>query len=141
MWRTVLFMAVAACVDPAKIGVVSYILSRPGPMRRLVAYYIGGFGVSLIIGGVIVFVLDGVSIGTSSSIPPGIEIAVGVIAVLVGFEKLPHRVRDAVRSESPWIAGVSVGMPTAYYLAAVAAILRSGVGPPGRSAPFWSSIS
>jgi Sap, sulfolipid-1-addressing protein len=66
MWRTVLFMAVAACVDPAKIGVVSYILSRPGPMRRLVAYYIGGFGVSLIIGVVIVFVLDEVSIGKSS---------------------------------------------------------------------------
>jgi hypothetical protein len=174
MWGTVLLMAVAACIDPAKIGVVSYILSRPGPMRRLVAYYIGGFGVSLIIGVVIVFFLDLASIGKSSSIPPGIEIAVGVLALLVavlvgtgiaarvrdraqarrpsdhdsgkpptledkpsgverlpGFEKLPHRVQDALRSESPWIAwiaGVSVGMPTAYYLAAIAAILKSGVG-------------
>lgn len=143
-------------------------------MRRLVAYYIGGFGVSLIIGVVIVFLLDVASIGKRSSIPPDIEIAVGVLALLVavlvgtgiaarvrdraqarrpsdpgsgkpptaegierlpGFEKLPHRVQDALRSESPWIAwivGVSVGMPTAYYLAAIAAILRSGVGTAGQ---------
>ena len=50
---------------------------------------------------------------------------------LPGFEKLPQRVQHALRSESPWVAwvlGVAVGMPTPYYLAAIAAILASGVG-------------
>jgi len=161
MWGTVLLMAVVAGVDPARIGAVAYILSRPRAMRLLVAYYIGGFGVSLIVGGVIAFVLGGASIGKSSSVPPGIEIAVGALALLVavlvgtgiaarvrdraqarrqnhhagdkpptaageppgveslpGFERLPQRAQAALRSESPWIAwiaGVAVGMPTAYY--------------------------
>ena len=54
--------------------------------------------------------------------PPGIE-------SMPGFDKLPGRVKDALSKESPWvawIAGLSVGMPTAYYLAAIAAILKSG---------------
>ena len=46
-----------------------------------------------------------------------------------GFDKLPGRVKGALSKESPWvawIAGLAVGMPTAYYLAAIAAILKSG---------------
>ena len=49
---TVLLMAVVVAVDPAQVGAVAYILSRPSAMRLLVAYFIGGFGVSLIAGGV-----------------------------------------------------------------------------------------
>ena len=171
MWGTVLIMAVVAGVDPARIGAVAFILSRPKPMGLLGAYLFGGFGVSLIAGGLIVFVLGESGIGKSSSVPPEIEIAVGglalVVSVLVatgiaarirdrvqarrprpdgasqqgsgdehtgiekvpGFEKLPDHVQDVLRSESPWvawIAGVAVGMPSAYYLAAIAAILKAG---------------
>ena len=179
VWGTVLLMAVVAGVDPARIGAVAYILTRRSPMRLLVAYYVGGFGVSLIIGGVAVFLLRTADIGKSSSVPPEIEIAVGVLALVVavlvgtgvaarardraqerrhaagggsetepeagrepsgveklpGFEKLPQHVKDALRTESPWIAwiaGVAIGMPTAYYLAAIAAILKSGVGTGGQ---------
>lgn len=174
MWGTVLLMAVVVAVDPAQVGAVAYILSRPRAMRLLVAYFIGGFGVSLIAGAAILFVLDGVGVGQGSSIPPGIEIAVGALALLVaalvasgvagrlrdrgksrrvsgqladeptspdegrpgleklpGFEKLPHRLQDALHNDSPWIAwvyGVGFGLPSAYYLAALAAILKSGVG-------------
>jgi hypothetical protein len=173
MWGTVLLMAVVVAIDPAQVGAVAYILSRPRAMRLLVAYFVGGFGVSLIAGGVILFVLDGVGIGQSSSIPPGIEFAVGTLALVVaalvgsgvagrlrdraqsrragdqpadvppsardnrpslerlpGFDKLPHRLLDALHNESPWIAwiyGVGFGVPSAYYLAAIAAILKSGV--------------
>jgi len=174
MWGTVLLMAVVVALDPAQVGAVAYILSRPSAMRLLVAYLIGGFGVSLIAGGVILFVLGEAGLNKSSSIPPEIEIAVGALALLVaalvgsgvagrlrdrtqsrrdsnqpadrpasvgddrprleklpGFDKLPHRLQDALRNESPWIAwiyGVAFGMPSAYYLAAMAAILKSGVG-------------
>jgi len=178
MWGTVLLMAVVAGVDPVRIGAVAYILSRPKPMRLLVAYFVGGFGVSLIIGGVILFVLGEADVGKASSIPPEIEVAVGALALVVsvlvatgvagrlreraearkahgseqagaaegeksgleklpGFEKLPQRAQDALRTESPWIAwiaGVAIGMPTAYYLAAIAAILKSGVGTGGQIA-------
>jgi hypothetical protein len=44
-------------------------------------------------------------------------------------------VQDVLRSESPWIAwiaGVAVGVPSAYYLAAIAAVLKSGVGTGGK---------
>jgi len=54
--------------------------------------------------------------------PPGIE-------SMPGFDKLPGRVKNALSKESPWVAwvaGLAVGMPTAYYLAAIAAILKSG---------------
>ena len=174
MWVTVLLMAIVVALDPAQVGGVAYVLSRPSAMRLLAAYYIGGFGVSLIGGGVILFVLRGVGAGKSSSIPPEIEIAVGVLALvfaalvgsgfagrlhdraharrasdhpaatsssadadrpslekLPGFEKLPRRLQDALHNESPWIAwiyGVGFGMPSAYYLAAIAAILKSGDG-------------
>jgi Sap, sulfolipid-1-addressing protein len=131
---------------------------------------------TLIVGFVILFVLGEAGIGQASSIPPEIEIAVGVLALLVaalvgsglagrlrdwwqsrqskdqqgmdadgpsntdalrgierlpGYERMPRRVQVALESESPWIAwiaGVGVGMPNAYLLAAIAAILSSGVG-------------
>ena len=166
-------MAVVVAVDPAQVGAVAYILSRPTAMRLLVAYFIGGFGVSLIAGSVLLFILGAAGFGKSSSIPPEIEIAVGALALVVaalvgsgvagrlrdrtrsrrggdqradtsavgddrpslemlpGFGKLPHRLQDALHNESPWIAwiyGVAFGMPSAYYLAAIAAILKSGVG-------------
>jgi hypothetical protein len=178
MWGTVLLMAVIAGVTPARIGAVAYILSRRRPTRLLVAYLVGGFGVSLIFGGLIVVALDSANVGKSSSIPPAGEIAVGAVALLVavlvatgitarirdsakarraldhgiempsiagagphsidsvpGFDDLPRHLQDALRSESPWIAwvaGVAVGMPTSYYLAAIAAILNAGVGSGGQ---------
>jgi hypothetical protein len=130
--------------------------------------------VSLIAGGVILFILGQADLGKSSSIPPEIEITVGALALaaaalvgsgyavrlrdrararraldkprdrpptgrngragaeqMPGFDRLPHRLQDALHNESPWIVwiyGVAVGMPSAYYLAALAAILKSGVG-------------
>jgi hypothetical protein len=149
-------------------------LSRQRALRLLVAYLVGGFGVSLIAGSVILFVLGQAGLGKSSSVPPEIEIAVGALALVVaaligtglagrlrhrarprratseppdkparvaqgqpsvehlpGFDKLPHRLQGALQNDSPWIVwayGVAVGMPSAYYLAALAAILKSGAG-------------
>ena len=173
MWGTVLLMAVVAGADPVRIGAVAFMLTRTKPLRLLLGYLIGGFGLSLIIGIVVVFILKDLKVSAGSSIPPEIEIAVGALALLVailvgtrisakardvaqarhpeaklpnfdvashsegppgiesmpGFDKLPGRVKNALSKESPWvawIAGLSVGMPTAYYLAAIAAILKSG---------------
>jgi Sap, sulfolipid-1-addressing protein len=59
MFWNVLLLAAAAGVDPARIGAVAFILSRTRPVRLLVAYFVGGFGVSLIAGVVVLFVLKG----------------------------------------------------------------------------------
>jgi hypothetical protein len=167
-------MAVVAGIDPARVGGVAFMLTRTKPLPLLLGAWVGGFGLSLIIGGVIVFVLKDLGkVGAGSSVPPEIEVAVGslalVVAILVGsrvsakardvaqarhpgaklpnfdvaahpegppgiesmpgFAKLPERVKQVLSKESPWvawIAGLAVGMPTAYYLAAIAAILKSG---------------
>jgi hypothetical protein len=173
---------------------VAFILSRKRPLRLLVAYFVGGFGVSLIAGAVVLFVLKDVGVGKKSSVPPEIEVAVGALALvfaalvasglaarlrdwaqgrrgqtdsvassatdpaattapgaapaavattelpgkdklaeiekLPGLRKLAPVVQRALASESPWlawIAGVAIGMPSAYYLAAIAVILKAGV--------------
>jgi hypothetical protein len=171
MWLTVILMAIVAALDPMRVAALVVILARRQPVRHLVAYLIGGFGVSLIVGAVVLFVLDGVGVGGGSGIPPAIEIAVGVLALVVAalvgsgiadtlrsrrhaghvtahgpvtttevpqgieqlaaFQKLPGPIQKVLRSESAWvgwIAGVAIGMPTAYYLAAIAAIVGSGAG-------------
>src|SRR4029077_17135854 len=101
MWGTVLLMAVVVAVDPAQVGGVAYVLSRQRAMRLLVAYFIGGFGGSLIAGALILFALDGAGAGQGSSLPPATEIAVGalalVIAALVG-SGVAGRLRDRAKS-------------------------------------------
>jgi Sap, sulfolipid-1-addressing protein len=195
MFWNVLLLGAVAGFDPARIGAVAFILSRTRPVRLLVAYFVGGFGVSLIAGVVVLFVLKDVGAGKSSSVPPEIEIAVGALALVVaalvgsglaarvrdrvnarraaadgtaglrdpggpaateqpdgtrelvatkeppgmeklaalekvpGLGKLAPRVQGALASESPWlawIAGVAIGLPSAYYLAAIAVILKAG---------------
>jgi len=61
---------------------------------------------------------------TTAEVPRGIE-------QLAAFQKLPGPIQRALKSESvwvAWIAGVAIGMPSAYYLAAIAAILGAGAG-------------
>jgi len=167
-------MAVIAGLGPQRIASVVFILSRTRPIRLLLAYVLGGFGMTLIFGGVILFVLAEAGVGPSSVVPPEIEIAVGMVALVVaalvasglaarvrdrsrsrhrrergvvaggpptsgrqrdvtqlpGYERMPRRVQAALESESPWIAwvaGVMVGLPNLYLLAAIAAILDAGV--------------
>ena len=178
MWGTVLLMAVGAGATPARIGAVAFMLTRREPIRLLVSYAVGGFGLSLIVGIVAVFVLKSIDVGKHSPVPPQIEIAVGafslVLSVLIGtgvsatlrqrmqsrhpvaspvvgrdgsassadssgrtplpgFDKLPNRVKALLSKDSPWvawIAGLAVGTPNAYYVAAIAAILKGGFSAP-----------
>jgi Sap, sulfolipid-1-addressing protein len=83
MWATVLLMAVVAGADPVRVGAVAFMLTRTKPMRLLLGYFVGGFGLSLIIGVVMVFVLKNLKFGSKSTVPPALEIAVGALALLV----------------------------------------------------------
>jgi Sap, sulfolipid-1-addressing protein len=60
--------------------------------------------------------------------PPGMD-KLAAMEKMPGLRKLAPRVQRALASESPWlawIAGVAVGMPSAWYLAAIAVILKAG---------------
>src|SRR5271166_3929685 len=97
MWFTVILMAIVAAVDPMRVATIVVILARRRPVRHLVAYLIGGFGVSLIVGAVILFALEGVGVGSRSGIPAEIEIAVGVLALLAAAQ-VGSGIADKVRS-------------------------------------------
>jgi hypothetical protein len=169
VWSTVLLMAIVAGADPVRFGLVVFMLSGTRPIPLLLAYFIGGFGINLLVGAVIVFIWRDAGLAVSGSSSSEIEIAVGLLAILVGalvaggfrpwlrhrvrtpggagaaggrpgleqlpgLAKLPPRVQAALKSRSiwvGWIAGLGMGVPTPYYLAAIAAVLTAGaaVGP------------
>lgn len=171
MWSAVLLMAIVAGADPVRFGLVVFMLSRTRPMPLLLAYFIGGFGINLAVGAGIVFVWRDAGLATSGSSSGEVEIAVGLLALLVcalaaggflpwlrrrmrtpqpggaapaggrpgleqlpGFTRLPTRAQAALESGSiwvAWLAGLGMGVPTPYYLAAIEAMLTSGaaVGP------------
>jgi Sap, sulfolipid-1-addressing protein len=83
VWFTVVLMAVIAAIEPLGIAVLVVILSTPQPVRHLMGYLVGGFGASLVLGGVTLFVLDGVGGHSRRGLPAGIQIAVGVLALVL----------------------------------------------------------
>ena len=170
MLSNVLLLGMASGIDPSKIATVTYILSKTArPMRLLVAYLVGGFGVSVILGVVVLFVLRAVRLGSPGVTPANLLIAIGILSLTVallvgtglterirdwvnerrgyesrdktdkmeesiqkvpGLRKLLPPIRRALASESPWIAwvaGVGVGIPNAYYVAAITIVLHSRV--------------
>ena len=101
MFFNSLLLGAAAAIDPALIGAVAYMLTRRRPRRLLAIYLFGGFGVSMIAGVVVLFVLMGAGAGTRSSVPPAVDIAVGALlllaAVLVGTG-LTARLRERLQA-------------------------------------------
>lgn len=171
MLSNVLLLGMASGIDPSKIATVTYILSKTAkPMRLLVAYLVGGFGVSVILGVFVLFVLRAAGLTSPGAAPANLLIAIGILSLTVallvgtgltarirdwvnerrgsesgdkttnkmeesiqkvpGLRKLLPPIRRALASESPWIAwvaGVGVGIPNAYYVAAITIVLHSGV--------------
>ena len=164
MWGTVLALALVAGVDPGRIGIALLLFSRRRPMLHLVALWLGGMtvGVVLALGAlfglhdVVLGVMDRVQLATSNSTAGGIQIAMGVFALVVAaliaigfsvrqpvatpadgpsspaeptaFSRLSARALEALRAGQPWITFlVGVGITTDFrYLAALTVILASG---------------
>lgn len=83
MWSTVLVMAVVAGVDPLRIGVVAYMLSRRHPMRLLLPFFAVAFGLNVAVGAAVVFVFKNTSGDGGQAIAPAAEIGIGVAALLL----------------------------------------------------------
>ncbi|OBF32623.1 hypothetical protein A5719_28680 [Mycolicibacterium peregrinum] len=100
MWSTVLVMAVVAAVDPLRIGVVAFMLSRSRPVRLLLPFFLFAFTANVAVGAAVVFVFKNVTGDGGSSMPPGLEIGIGVVALAISvlsitgvLERLVTRVR------------------------------------------------
>lgn len=85
MWSTVLVMAVVAAVDPLRIGVVAFMLSRSRPVRLLLPFFLFAFTANVAVGAAVVFVFKNVTGDGGSSMPPGVEIGIGVVALIISI--------------------------------------------------------
>lgn len=155
VWGAVLVMALAAMIDPLRIGVTVLVISRPRPVLQLLAFWLGSLAMGLAVGLGALFLLRGFALDLMQEVPGAgggsnvalVQIGVGVLALLIaalialGFPRLTRaprpknsalsrltaRVGDALRGGSLWVAFLAgVALATPLqYVAALAAILVS----------------
>jgi hypothetical protein len=149
----VFVLAVVASLDAGLLAATVVLLGRPRPARQLLAYLIGGMGLSIAFGLLIVLGLHGSKLlrEPGKSTTAVIEVVAGalliVVAVAVRWGRAAHwhprRTREsdaegtqrqslyhrAVGHDSVWIAwaaGAVYSVPGAYYLAGLALLAKLG---------------
>jgi len=114
MWGTVLVIALVATADPVRIGIAVLLFSRSRPVLHLVALWLGGMTVGVVLGVGVLFGLHDVALGVmqrvelaaTSSTVGHIQIVAGVLALLVavpiavGFPARQHA-RVAIPVDDP----------------------------------------
>jgi hypothetical protein len=152
----VFLLAVVSSLDAGLLAAAVVLLGRPRPVKQLLAYLIGGMGLSIAFGLLIVLGLHGSKLlrEPSRSTSAVIEVVAGalllVVAVAVlsgravhwhprrtshGQAERPHRqtlYERAVGRDSVWIAwaaGAVYSVPGAYYLAGLALLTKLGEPP------------
>jgi len=84
VWSTVLLMGLVGTIDPLRVGVGAFLLSRPNPEKPLAVYFVVGFTLNIVIGEAILAGGRAV-LGTQRSIPGEAEIVVAGILFTVGL--------------------------------------------------------
>ncbi|MUM19944.1 GAP family protein [Mycobacterium sp. CBMA271] len=156
MWTIVLLMALGVSVEPTRLGLTVLMLNRPRPLLQLFVFLCGAFAMGLSLGLTLLFVLRVSPIGKADVSGPSIQVALGVLALLVAAVlaatasvhrppaaprtgvagKLATRVRGFLQNNSLWVAGVSglgIALPSADFLAVIALIHASGATQPVQS--------
>jgi hypothetical protein len=139
MWGTVLALALVAGADPVRIGIAVLLFSRPRPVLHLVALWLGGMAVGVALGLAVLFGLHDIALGVmhrvqlaaASSTVGQIQIAMGVLALMVaaaiatGFS-VRRRTPTAIPADDPsFQAG-----PTAFSRLSTRALDTLQAGPP-----------
>ncbi len=91
MWGTVLVLALVAGADPVRIGIAVLLFARERPVLHLVALWLGGVVVGIVLALGVLFGLHDVALGvmhrvqlaTTSSTAGHIQIVMGVLALVV----------------------------------------------------------
>lgn len=137
MWGAVLVMALAAMLDPLRIGVTVLVISRPRPVRQLLAFWLGGLAMGFAVGLGALFLLRDLTLALLADMPVGagnsvvalVQVGLGtlafVIAALIAFyprrtspprprarndsalSRFSTRAGEAIRGGSLWVAFVA----------------------------------
>lgn len=91
MWGTVLVLALVATADPVRIGMSVLLSSRPRAAGALMAFWLGGIAMSVALAAGVLFglrdfslsVMHRIEVVTASSTAGRIQIAMGVLALLI----------------------------------------------------------
>ncbi|MBB3606727.1 uncharacterized membrane protein (DUF485 family) [Mycolicibacterium sp. BK556] len=84
MWTTVVLLGLAVSIEPARIGLIALLLTRPRPARHLLVFLCTGLALSLSVGFAVLFVFHHTFLGKANFNPALIQIGIGVVAVLLG---------------------------------------------------------
>lgn len=147
----VLVLAVVSALDAGLLAAAIVLMGRPRPARNLLAYLIGGMGISIAVGVIILVALHGSAVLThpKSSTTAVIAMAAGALLLAVAAVVLSGRTAQwhprrrtqpaQRRSHRPsleelalghdslwiaWAAGALYSAPGAYYLAALALLAK-----------------
>ncbi|OIN77911.1 GAP family protein [Mycobacterium malmoense] len=110
MWGTVLVLALVATADPVRIGIAVLLFSRRRPALHLVALWLGGLAVGVVLALAVLFglhdpalgVMHRVQLAATSSTAGHIQIAMGVLALVVAAAiALGFSVRQRTRAPMP----------------------------------------
>ncbi len=91
VWGAVLVMALAAMVDPLRLGITVLVVSRPRPVLQLLAFWLGGLAMGFSVGLGVLFLLRDLALDfinelestTATSTVGLVQIAIGVLALLL----------------------------------------------------------
>ena len=162
---TVLVLALFAAIDPVRLGIAALLVSRPRPMRNLLAYWFGAMatGITAVVGLLILLddfaptFMQSVSAALSSSTARQAQIAIGLFAlpvaalIAVGFsarraqvpmgdgdpsaQVLPQRKPNALARLFGRLQGLLEGGPLW-----VAFVVGLGHGPPAEAYPVVLAV-
>ncbi|WP_179965031.1 GAP family protein [Mycolicibacterium sarraceniae] len=84
MWTTVVLLGLAVSIEPARIGLIALLLTRPRPARHLFVFLCTGLTVSLSVGFAVLFIFHHSFLSKANFNPALIQIGIGAVAVLLG---------------------------------------------------------
>jgi hypothetical protein len=96
MCTAVLMLALVAAIDPVRIGIVALLISRPQPMLNLLVFWLAGIAAGtaaallllIVLHDRILSIMRVVGSAVSGSVVAPIQVAIGVIALLIGARLL-----------------------------------------------------
>jgi hypothetical protein len=100
VWTTVVLLGLAVSIEPARVGLIALLLTRPRPARHLTVFLCTGLAMSLSVGFAVLFVFHHTFLGKANFNPALIQIGIGVVAVLLAGVLMSNiRLRQFTRRE------------------------------------------
>lgn len=138
MWGAVLAIALVAGADPVRIGIAVLLCSRSRPVFHLVALWLGGLAVGVVLALAVLFglhdpalaVTHRLQLAANSPTAGGIQIAVGVLVLVVAASiAVGSSVRQRVPAAGPGDGPPSRATPTAFSRLSTRALGALQAGP------------